>query len=174
LTGSFGGDVACRATTVAIVQRVVNKSARTIKSLKTSSTGRWSYTFRPRHNATYEARSAASSKCTAADSTTRTVKVRAQLSRKVKDSSLRRGQKAVITGTVRPWKKGRSVELLMKSGKKWRLIGRDRLNRRSQYRFARKIGAAGTHSFKIRYLGDRLNAGDSSRWFRLKVARQRF
>jgi hypothetical protein len=174
LTGVVGGDAACRATSVAIVRRIVGKRAKTIKTLKSFSGGRWSYKFRPRYNATYEARSNQTTRCESADSTTKKIAVRTKVSRHVADNTLRPGQKAVITGGVTPWKKGRTVQLMMKRGRRWHVVRRDRLNRHSRYRFAGYFAGAGTRYFRVRYTGDRLNDPGNSKVFRLKVSRDYF
>lgn len=174
ITGVVSGDSACRATSVAIVRRIAGKRAKTIRTVKSFSRGWWSYKFRPRFNATYEARSAQTARCQSADSATKRIGVRAKVTRNVADNTLRPRQRAVITGKVSPWKKGRTVQLLMKQGRKWKVVRRDRLNRRSKYAFRGYFANVGTRSFKVRYVGDRRNDPGTSWVFRLRVSRYRF
>lgn len=173
LSGMVGGDSACKSTSVKIVRQVAGKAPSTLKTVKSNSKGTWSYRFKPRSTATYTAAIQPGSICAAATSGDVKHKVRTAIGAAVKDRSLAQGQRMVITGKVSPSKAGRVVDLLMKSGRTWKIVRRDRLNRKSRFVFTGNFTSPGERRFKVRYVGDRYTEPARSRTIKVTVARQR-
>lgn len=78
------------------------------------------------------------------------VKVRAGLTAKVQDRTLKQGQKVVVKGKVLPKTKGMKIRLQRKIGKKWRTIATTRTTRKGTYTVSKKTTSAGTWKVRVR------------------------
>jgi rare lipoprotein A len=75
------------------------------------------------------------------------------------------GSSARVRGVLRPRKAGRTVQLQLRSGKRWRTVDRDRTGAGGRYATAWRPGATGAYRLRVRFAGDRLN-GEASRKLR--------
>jgi peptidoglycan lytic transglycosylase len=85
--------------------------------------------------------------------------------------AVNRGEKALVRGTLTPGVAGRSVVLEKASGKKWVRIGRDKTDSKGRFSLAAKTSSTSSAPVRVRFAGDRRNAGAKRTAGRLAVLR---
>jgi hypothetical protein len=128
---------------------------------------------------------AASTAATAADgdgasapvvaSAPRALRVGAHITRGSVRRNVDAGQIASFGGTLMPARAGRTVALQLRSrGGRWRTVDRDRTGRTGRYRLHERLRGATSVPARVRFEGDRLNAGAKRSVGRVNVFRAAF
>jgi rare lipoprotein A len=99
-----------------------------------------------------------------------TVKARFELRRRA--LSVLEGQSAHVRGSLLPALAGRRVRLIGRSGGSWRTLATARTGRRGGFDLRYRPGSTGQHWLRVRFRGDRLNAGSWAHAGRLTVFRE--
>lgn len=91
-----------------------------------------------------------------------------------RDVDVRRDQRATLRGVLAPRARGRVVTLERRVGGDWRRVARATTDRRGAFRFRFTPTTAGSWPLRVRFRGDRANAGTVRRVGRLNSYRRSF
>ena len=138
---------------------------RPVAARSTSHGGTWSFAVRATRSGAYRAVSQ-SGGTSAPRRVTVVARVAARAPRHVK-----RGGAARVKGAVRPGLPGRRVALQLRSGRGWKTVARPRTRIGGRFVAAWRPPAPGRYRLRVRFRGDRLNAGAGSRLGRVSVYR---
>jgi rare lipoprotein A len=94
---------------------------------------------------------------TAARSASQRVTVAATLHARYRKLDVLAGRSAVVRGSLRPWRTGRSVRLEVLKGRRWRVVDRDRTDARGRYALAYKPASSGSRYARVTFPGDAAN-----------------
>lgn len=85
--------------------------------------------------------------------------------------NVRTGRTALVQGTLRPRRSGRTITLERRSGKGWKTIDKARTSRTGRFTLKVRRGSVDTASVRIRFAGDRATRSAQRRVGRLNVYR---
>jgi hypothetical protein len=102
----------------------------------------------------------------------RQVRVSAALRASVASIGALSGQPVVVSGTLLPREAGRLVRLEGRSGRAWRALGQARTRPNGHFSLSYTPNGTGQQPVRLRFAGDRLNSGASTRTGQLTVYRQ--
>jgi rare lipoprotein A len=94
---------------------------------------------------------------TAERSASQRVTVAAALPVPYRRLDVRAGQTAVVRGRLRPWRVGRTVRLEILTGRRWRIVDRDRTDSGGRYTLAYKPTRSGSRYARVTFAGDGAN-----------------
>lgn len=138
LSGRVTGDRACGIQEVEVLKRVFGRDGyRPVTTVPVGTDGMWSATLRSARSAGYAARPVDTALCDGRISTAVDVLVRARVNAFARTACNRRH---ALVGKVKPRYPGTIVKLQDRRKGRWKTIGRDRLNKKSRFRFARCKG----------------------------------
>ena len=96
---------------------------------------------------------------TAARSASQRVTVAAALPVPYRRLDVPAGQTAVVRGRLRPWRAGRTVRLEILTGRRWRVVDRDRTDGGGRYALAYRPASPGSRFARVTFAGDAANGG---------------
>jgi peptidoglycan lytic transglycosylase len=138
---------------------------RPVAARSTSHGGTWRFAVRATQSGAYRAVSQ-SGGASAPRRVTVVARVAARAPRHVK-----RGAPVRVTGAVRPGVAGRRVAVELRSGRGWSTVARLRTGMGGRFVAAWRPPAHGRYRLRVRFRGDRLNAGDGDGVGRVNVYR---
>jgi rare lipoprotein A len=94
---------------------------------------------------------------TAARSASQRVTVAATLPVPYRRLDVPAGRTAVVRGRLRPWRAGRTVRLEILTGRRWRVVDRDRTDGAGRYALAYKPASSGSRFARVTFAGDAAN-----------------
>ncbi len=94
----------------------------------------------------------------AARSASRRVTVAARVHAPYRRLDVAAGERAVVRGSVAPWRAGRLVRLELLRGGRWRIVASDRTDARGRYALADRAGFVGGRYARVTFRGDVANA----------------
>jgi rare lipoprotein A len=94
---------------------------------------------------------------TTARSASQRVTVAAALPAPYRRLDVAAGRTAVVRGRLRPWRAGRTVRLEILTGRRWRVVDRDRTDSGGRYALAYKPTSSGSRYARVTFAGDAAN-----------------
>jgi hypothetical protein len=153
LTGQINADQAsCEDDELVEIRRRIHGTTefKEFKTTATSDDGAFAVRARVKKSADYQAFTPPAGQCDEAMSSARAVRVRVKVAiKQAGDSTPAAGDRIVIAGTVRPPHDGSKAVLQRKKGKRWVKVAQDRLNKRSQFRFALEADWGRARVFRV-------------------------
>jgi rare lipoprotein A len=142
---------------VALQHALRGRGFRTIARASTDARGGYRFSVRARHSGAYRA-VADGRRRSALRRVTVVARLRARAQRHT-----RRGRRVRVRGLLRPGVSGRIVRLQVRTRRGWRTVDRARTRRSGRFRAAWRASRPGRYRLRVRFRGDRRNAGVTRR-----------
>ncbi|HEY8582573.1 MAG TPA: septal ring lytic transglycosylase RlpA family protein [Capillimicrobium sp.] len=104
-------------------------------------------------------------------SSARPVRVRARVTAGGVRRHVTAGERVKVKGALKPARSGRTVALQLRRGGAWRTVDTDRTSGEGRYRLRQRVTAAESFPARVRFRGDRRNAGAAQRIGRVTAYR---
>jgi len=122
-----------------------------------------SFAQRPEHRTVYYFTTGADAVHTAVDSEHMVVNVRARVSAKILDRTLKEGQRITALGQIKPGNRGQKLKLQRRVNGSWKTIASGRTGRDGKYRFGTVATSPGTWNVRVLVESGHGNLGTKSR-----------